>query len=533
MGIVAKNVNFYTVGIPFLFLYKVDDWNDENRVDWAALWRAYTGVVDYDSGHVLNANSITTCKTPEEILSKAYVGNLASAEVSGDIKTVEHTVSVLGRKETDKVVLIRKAIDYNISFDEMDVHLKNYLISKDVNYPDRKKIVAKTIARAPQGGADDFGEGEIEIMENALIQVGEDCSSLEYVLTRRLRDQGTHFGPFTDSGTDYYLGGIFYFLVADKEREPQIEDELEKYRSRIICGYFVYDPNEQLMKLQPFPSGMDTSAYSYEDTTIHSNIKMLVNKAESPVGIETNAIAADRSILEVSVEHYSWDVDSGDTTTQVFSVSLPPALMRGTLTLTITGKYWDGTEWKERTEVLYGLPTSSAATGDTAPIGLTDGTGSVLTDSTACSVNYKTGNVTLTINSTLVSDMQSNSMPTQTMQISLSFVSSENSYILWTGLTWAKDSKMFNSARVVRPRLEIEGTALVVFKNNVGVSFVHVLPRVVFKPDGTIDFAKDDWEKGSFVVSVIRDDTAFIPYLPTKVRVPFGFINTFRIYEEE
>jgi len=126
-----------------------------------------------------------------------------------------------------------------------------------------------------------------------------------------------------------------------------------------------------------------------------------------------------------------------------------------------------------------------------------------------------------------------NGIASQQITFTLNYMTSDAYKAMWTGLVWAKESDLFTSSRVVRPKLEIEGTALIVFKNNVGVSFVHVLPRVVFKPDGTIDFAKDDWEKGSFVISVIRDEDAFIPFLPSRVKIPFGFINTFRIYERE
>lgn len=83
--------------------------------------------------------------------------------------------------------------------------------------------------------------------------------------------------------------------------------------------------------------------------------------------------------------------------------------------------------------------------------------------------------------------------------------------------------------RVNRGKPELQGCALVAFLNNVGVSYFHILPKVVFRPDGTIDFSKEDWLKGGFVLSVLKDDDAYIPYLPNKLKRSFGYFSVFRM----
>lgn len=82
--------------------------------------------------------------------------------------------------------------------------------------------------------------------------------------------------------------------------------------------------------------------------------------------------------------------------------------------------------------------------------------------------------------------------------------------------------------RVNRGRSEVNGCALVWHQNDVGVSMVHAIPKAVLRPDGTIDFAKDDWEAGSFVMDVIKDNTAVMPNLPRRLKIPFGITMTYK-----
>ena len=125
--------------------------------------------------------------------------------------------------------------------------------------------------------------------------------------------------------------------------------------------------------------------------------------------------------------------------------------------------------------------------------------------------------------------MDDQGLTAQVMRVQIETYSCSTSTIVWSGILWAKNSETNGTLRVNRGKPELQGCALIAFLNNVGVSYYHVLPKVVFRPDGTIDFSKEDWLKGGFVLSVLKDDDAYIPYLPNKLKIPFGYFSVFRM----
>ena len=82
--------------------------------------------------------------------------------------------------------------------------------------------------------------------------------------------------------------------------------------------------------------------------------------------------------------------------------------------------------------------------------------------------------------------------------------------------------------RVNRGKSELIGTAIVVHHNSTGVSYVQMIPRAALRPDGGTDFSKDDWLKGSFILSLVKRDGAVFPNLPRRLAVPFGMLVTYK-----
>lgn len=530
MGAISRNPQFYTVGVPTLFFTPVNNWDDPHVVDWTALFRAYSGLTD-PNGQVLNMLANTTCLTPGDILKKAYVGNLASSEAGGEIKTVEHVASVLGRKEVDKLVVTRRSIEYTLGFDELNVgNMRNFFAADQVDYPTKDKVVAKTSAKAPQSAAVDFAVAEIEVVDNATSALGLNLDSLEATLTEKLMKQGCSFAPVAVGGTDYYPAGVYYFVVADSQRNQQVDAALAPYRNKVICAFFKYDVAEGRMKVQAWPSGMDSASYSYHDTTINARVKQLVTDAAANIGIPTNDLLNDRTSLDAYSDSADWDINSSSPTSMSFTFQLPGHVARQATRVILQGKKWDGSAWVDHSEVLFDYTQASAATSSETPLSI--GSAGYFVDNTLSKINHDTGLLTLVATDDFAGvggDMADQGLTEQTMRVQIETYSTAESVIVWSGIMWAKNSEVYGTMRVNRGKPELQGCALICFLNNVGVSFFHVLPKVVFRPDGTIDFSKEDWLKGGFVLSVLKDDNAYIPYLPNKLKIPFGYFSAFRM----
>lgn len=530
MGAISRNPQFYTVGVPTLFFMPVANWEDAHVVDWTALFRAYAGLTA-ENGQVLNMLANTTCLTPQDILEKAYVGNLATAEAGGEIKTVEHTASVAGRKEVDKLVVTRRSIEYTLGFDELNVtNMRNFFSADQVDYPTKDKVTAKTTAKAPQAAAADFAVAEIEIIDNATSAVGTDLDALEAALTEKLTNQGCSFSPVTVGGTAYYPAGVYYFVVADLQRNQKVDTALAAYRGKVICAFFKYDPAEGGMKVQAWPNGMDGPAYAYKDTTISSRVKQLVTDSTSLNGIPTNDMVNDRTLLDAYSDSLDWTINATSATTKKLEVQLPAHIVRQGTRVILSGKKWDGTAWVNHSEILYDYSQASAATNAETP--LTTGDAGYFADATLSKLNHDTGLLTIVAQDAFAGtggDMDDQGLTTQSMRVQIETYSCESAVIVWSGILWAKNSDTYGTLRVNRGKPELQGCALIAFLNNVGVSYFHVLPKVVFRPDGTIDFSKEDWLKGGFVLSVLKDDDAYIPYLPNKLKIPFGYFSVFRM----
>ena len=98
---------------------------------------------------------------------------------------------------------------------------------------------------------------------------------------------------------------------------------------------------------------------------------------------------------------------------------------------------------------------------------------------------------------------------------------------------WVSNDGSYSNLRVNRGRNELTGTAIVVHQNDVGVSMLHMIPRAVLRPDGTLDFSKTDWAKGSFVLESTKSPDAVLPNLSRIVRIPFGFTLTYKYRRNE
>lgn len=457
------------------------------------------------------------------------MGNINSFDQGGDIKTMEHTASVRGRKEVDRTVLIRRDIEMTIGFDELHIkNLQRFFSADDASFPSSDPLIGKLTQQSPQAGAADFLVDKIELIANDLATTGTNCDALERLVLDKLMEQGASFPPETVAGSDYYPAGVFYFLVADSQRVPAIDAALAPYRGKILAGYFKYDQATGEMALQSWPANMDDAGgrFKYLPSTFDARIRQYVVDA-SLTGIPTNDTAGDRAIIDPSVVTKTWHFDAADVSTHSLTVDLPNDLARYGVRLTIGGKRYDaGTSaWVAMTDVSTDAPHFAAATDTTAPM-IASG-GSQILD--VAEVNYGSGALTLTIDVAFVAAATANSLPVQELTIRVECYSMASSKLVWGGITWAQFNDLFSTIRVNRGKPEITGCALIAHINDVGVSFVHTIPRAVFRPDGTVDFSKEDWLKGKFVIRALKADNAFMPYVPVRTPLPFGYINTFLV----
>ena len=128
-----RNPNNYSIGMPqVLFSSAPDSGNFATWVDHVALSRALFGITSND-GYVLNSfNNIVG--TPSEIMERCYLGSLDSAQLGGDVETLEHTVSNMGFEEVDRIVALSRPYEYTLSFDEPDIkNMSRFMLSQETN----------------------------------------------------------------------------------------------------------------------------------------------------------------------------------------------------------------------------------------------------------------------------------------------------------------------------------------------------------------------------------------------------------------
>lgn len=530
MADTSRNPQFYTVGIPLLFFHAVDNPTDPQAVDVTALARAYNGIVDLDTGRVLNVENNDTCYSPTEILTNAYVGNLNSANIGGEIKSTEHVATVEGRKEVDKVVLIRRSLDYTVQFDEMNKqNMQRFFAAQSTVYPTSELLSAKGMAKGAQAAAADFLESPIEIVDNGLTVAGDNSAALESILTERLNQQGVEFTPHDVGGTPTYIGGVYYFLVGDRQRHGTIEAKLAPYRGKLLAGFFKYDAATRRMKLQAWPTGMNTAAYTYAATSFDPRVRVFkLAGAETVSGITTNDKVLDRLMAVSALSIAPWAFNASTPSSQSLEVELPTNVARGSVKVTIKGRKWNSVagQWQEVTETLYDRPQGAEATNGSAP--LYPDAASYFTDPLTTMVNYETGVVSIGAEADFVTDSTTNNLETQELAITVSAYELSAAGAMWTGMAWGRANDTMSTMRVNRGKPEVVGCALIVHQNNVGVSMLHLIPRCILRPDGSIDFAKDDWQRGGFVLSCVKDDAAYLPNLERRIKIPFGASITYR-----
>lgn len=375
MAKTSRNPEHYTVGIPKLFFFQQKSLEDDRIVDGVALMRAHIGLVDADSGSVLNANDISTCKTPEEILTEAYIGNIVSASLGGEISSVDHTASVEGRQEIDKVVLTRRGMDYTLGFDEPNKqNIERFFSGARVNFPTSKVCIGKTTARASQTSAPNFAEGEINLLDTHLTIVGKKLELLEDFVTNQLQLNGIILDPLKVGATQAQVnyGAVIYFVVSDLQRNEKVEVQLEAYRNKVVCAFFKYDPSVGRMRAQTWPaSGMDTASYKYVSTTVDERLKVFNHpNAETIVGITTNSLLRTGNTAESGIETAAWAFNADTPATHQLRLPLAALMIPGSCGVTLRGKKYlpDSQTWVDTTESLYGFTQAPDATDTRTPI---------------------------------------------------------------------------------------------------------------------------------------------------------------------
>lgn len=123
----------YSISIPqILFNPLPDNGNFSMWVDSHALISALYGLTN-DAGMVVNSFG-NPVGTPDSIMETCFLGALDTVSLGGDVETLEHTVSNLGYLEVDRSIVLNRPYQYNITFDEPDVHnLSRYMVSEQTN----------------------------------------------------------------------------------------------------------------------------------------------------------------------------------------------------------------------------------------------------------------------------------------------------------------------------------------------------------------------------------------------------------------
>lgn len=357
MARTSRNPQHYTVGIPSFYIYAQENEDDDRRVDGIALLRAYAGIVDVETGKVLNAEDISTCMTPEQIMEKAYVGNITSASLGGEITTLDHTASVEGRKEIDKRVLIRRSLSYTLGFDEpAAVNLGRFFSAASANFPLHRNIRGLTTASGTQSRPNEFVETEIMLSELDVTNLGNNLSLLEDVITQNLQLKGVNLEPLKVGDKDVPYASVIYFMVGDTQRTEDVEVALEPYRNKILCAFFKYDVTAGKLKVQNWPgSGMNQTELEYVRTNFDERVMVLKQPiAETIIGIRTNGKLHDGTTAEIGMEAARWDFNESSTSTHTLNVQLPENVLPGTVRAIVKGKKYDvvGNYWYDFSETL-------------------------------------------------------------------------------------------------------------------------------------------------------------------------------------
>ena len=103
--------------------------------------------------------------------------------------------------------------------------------------------------------------------------------------------------------------------------------------------------------------------------------------------------------------------------------------------------------------------------------------------------------------------------------------------LAWSHYGWYGADEGFYSFSIIGATQAFKratGCGLVCTLTEIGVSMIHVIPRCTLMPDGSMDFSADQWQQGTFNLSVQRDAAArFIDRKPAQ-NIPYGYVQTFR-----
>lgn len=531
MSGISRNPMFYTIGIPQLFFMQVDRPDDPKAVDGIALLRAYQGIVNVNTGNVINTEEVDTCLTPEEILRLSYFGNLTGTSIEGDITNKQHEASVDGRKVIDKVVLTRRSLQYTVNFDEINnENMRRFFAASRVHFPLGDLLRGKTMAKNPAEAPGDFMDGEIEVLTSGLSAVGKNSESLELFVTDVMKRRNANLGGAdSGGGTLVYPSGVFYFIVGNKQQYPEVEPALSNYRNKMLCAFFAYDKDDDMMKIQSWPEGLTSEHFNYNTpTTFDPRVRVCI----SPQTVGTASLPTNSKVLSFhgatsSLLTHEWTVTAATASTHTITIQLPKNILKSSIRVLVNGQKYT-TKWGADSEAAYDAPELPTSTATQTLVVGSGATTSYFLDSDECFVNYDTGELTLKAGGGVIADMGSNTLPSQVLSVSVSVYTAETSQLIWSGVMWAQNDEVMDTMRVLKGPSEISGCALIVFRNTVGVSYYHVIPSASIRPEGSIESTKDDWMTGGFVVKCLKNDTAYLPYLPKRIRIPYGFTQFYR-----
>ena len=108
--------------------------------------------------------------------------------------------------------------------------------------------------------------------------------------------------------------------------------------------------------------------------------------------------------------------------------------------------------------------------------------------------------------------------------------------VAWTGYGWLGADPDFFGYTIINTVAAFKrasGCAVVVTTTEIGVSMIHVIPRCTMMPDGTMDFNADQWQRGQFNLTVLRDAQATYVDRKPALPIPFGYMQTFKMAVNE
>jgi len=508
----TRSSKFYTLGMPLLYFYPVEDFDKSGVVDTMALARAYSGITD-TNGKVRNAKKEDTGLTPEEILEGAYLGNLTDMSIGGDITAQEHTVNKDGINVVDKRKVIQRSIELTFSFDEIHKeNLKKFFGASEISYPAYEYITAKSTKES--GG--DYAEDYVAVI-NDKITGYTDASTFESNLAELLTNKLDEQGKIIEN-----LKGVFYFLVGNALKDS-LDDALKPYSNRIICAYFEYNSVTEKMEIKNWPAGMDGSDYSYADTNLSSKVKMLVVDENYNGGIPANKVIGDRTNAEKFTETASYV----NPASQTKYIELYGTIFRKGIKVTVS----DGST----TEVYYDDTSDNGGGNFESPLKIESGTATFL--DSGSKIEYKTANSPYNAKLTLVFKAVSDGTYSVTVEYytDANYVPSGKvevtGYLLgWSSYFWTKVNSTLMTMVVGEGKQIVEGCAMLVFRTKLGTSFYWVIPKAALRPNGTINFASDDWMTGGFVLAIQKLVGYTIPEIATSVDISAGgFISYFML----